>query len=258
MESIRFLFYPDKLRHHNKLRYVMDYFGWEYTNDPDEEWDICVFWNFETVRKRPEFLLKHGRPIINYDCVTARKDYIDQVFSDIFGYSSNIDPRYFYGYCVKKSVWQAVHDGKIIKCPVSPEEDFVYQKIIDTRVNEEYIVDIRVPVFKDQIPCIFKKIRPVTEMYSGVDRSKHKVKYYKNPDILLSRQEQDLLIEFCKKVPVEYCELDVLRGNWDSKIYVVDMNNTPSGGLFLTMGIENKKTDEAIEYYSEKFKEVFL
>lgn len=258
MDNIKFLFWPDCLRHHNKLRYVMDYFGWEYTNDPDDNWDICVFWDFNTVRKKPEFLIKQEKPIINYYCENARKDYVDKVFEEVFDYSANIDPRYFYGYCIKKSVWQAKHDGKIIKCPVPIEDDMVYQKIIDTRINEEYIMDIRVPVFKDTIPCIFEKLRPVNEMYSGIDRSRHKIKYHQDPIVLLSKEEQKMLVEFCKKIPVEYCELDVLRGNWDSKIYVVDMNNTPSGGLFLTMGLENKVTEDVIEYYSEKFKEIFL
>jgi hypothetical protein len=257
-ENIKFFFYPDNLRHHNKLRYVMDYFGWEYTNNIDDDWNIAVFWDFNTDRKSPEFLLKYNKPIINYGCVTARKDYIDEIFKQVFGYTASIDPRYFYGYCIKKSVWQAVHDGKIIKCPVSIEENFVYQKIIDTRFNENYIMDIRVPVFKNIIPCVFKKIRPVVEMYGGVDRSKHKIKYYKNPNILLSEDEQEKLIKFCKLIPVEYCELDVLRNNWDSKIYVIDMNNTPSGGLFLTMGLGEKKTEDAISHYSEKFKEMFL
>lgn len=255
---MKVLFYPDKLRHHNKLRYVFDYLGVEWTNEIKDNWDIAIFWDFNTVRKKPVELEKYKRPILNFNCTTASKDHINTVFYNVFGYTSVVNPIHFKGYCVEKSINQAAHDGKIVKCPLYPKENYVYQKIIDTRIDEKYIKDIRVPIFKNEIACIFEKIRPINQLYGGINRRGNKIIYHKNPNDILYDYEQVLLIEFCKFIPVEYCELDVLRSNWDNRIYVVDMNNTPSGGLFLTMGLDKKETKKAIEEYSEIFYKTFL
>lgn len=256
--NTKILFYPDKLRHHNKLRYVLDHLCIEYTNDPNDDWTIGVFWDFNTTRSIPDVFFSCSKPVINYNCVTADKRYIDSIFKKVFNYTSSIDPTYFEGFCIRKSVNQATHDGIIIECPTYCDNNFVYQKIIDTRINERFIRDIRVPVFKNIIPCVFEKIRPVTQMYGGTNRKRNQIIYHENPNDLLNKEEQQLLIEFCKRVPVDYCELDVLRNNWDGKIYVVDMNNTPSGGLFLVMGLEKEETQLAIEHYSLQFQKIFL
>lgn len=258
-ENTKILFYPDKLRHHNKLRYVLEYLGIEWTHNVNDNWGTAVFWDFKTTRDKAFELDKYGRKVINYDCVSAGKKYINLIFEKVFGYSFMVDPTEFKGSCLAKSIEQAAHNGKITQCPIDVADNtLIYQKIIDTRINERYIRDVRVPVFKDQIGCLFSKIRPFNQLVGGVNRRGHKIIYHSSPDELLSKEEQGLLIEFCKQIPVEYCELDVLRSNFDGKIYVVDMNNTPSGGLFLVMGLEKRVTKKAIKEYSEMFYEKFL
>lgn len=254
-ENIKILFYPIELRHHNKLRYVLEYLDIEWTNDIDDNWTIAVFWDFKTTRDNPlEF--GNNRRVINYDCVTADKKHVDLIFEKVFGYSCNIDPIKFKGSCIVKSIEQAAHNGKIIQCPIKEKEkDVVYQKIIDTRIDEKHIKDIRVPIFKDQISCVFEKIRLSTRLFGGFKGIKLN---FVNVDDIFSEEEQGLILEFCRQMNVEYCELDILRSNFDGKIYIVDMNPTPSGGLYIKMGHEKKLTKRIIKEYSEMFYEKFL
>ena len=67
--------------------------------------------------------------------------------------------------------------------------------------------------------------------------------------------EQAQVIEFAKKMNLDYGEFDVLRDLDDKKIYIVDVNNTPFGPPSNISGSEGKK---AISILAKAFREAFL
>ena len=245
---MKILFYPDNIKHHSKIRYLLDHLKIKTTNNSKEKWNIAIFWDYNTTRTLPIELQVEG-PVINKDCLTADKFYVDDVFWRVFKRSTRAGILTGYGYCVKKSIKQAVHDGEIVQKPVDLEEGFIYQKLLDSRCQTDLLCDIRVPYIGGEIPCLWLKFRPITNTF-GADHGKlSKVILVENVNSILSEVEQQQIISFCKKYPVDYCELDVIRNNSDGEIYVIDMNNTPGDSLMFHMS--KKQYNRSIKILSE-------
>lgn len=188
---------------------------------------FIVNWEDTTFRQQiPALLdLSATRPIINIGCRDISKKYVDAMFKKVFGYQTMIDPTTHRGKCVKKGDLNAVHDGSVVDCPVvNPEAGFIYQKLIN---NQEgmLVEDIRVPIFRDDIPFVYVKNRSV----QGRFKSKNTKCVITRTEQVFSKTEVDNIIEFCNLVGLDYGELDVLRDRDDGKIYIVDVNNTPGG-----------------------------
>jgi hypothetical protein len=80
---------------------------------------------------------------------------LSKFFSEVFGYTTAIDPTIYQGNLVQKSEENAAHNGEIISCPITHlEEGFLYQRLIDNSVNDELVLDLRVPIFRGEIPFV--------------------------------------------------------------------------------------------------------
>ena len=235
------LFYPDNIKHHSKIRYLLDHLGIETTNDPAVLWDVAIWWDYKTTRQIPHELTADLRPVINLQCHTADKIHVELVFEAIFGRTSLVELGEHIGFCVKKSLEQAVHDGEIVPIPEDPEEGFIYQKLIDTRCAEDLMYDIRVPVIGGVIPLAWRKFRTMDNTFGQAHGKMSRVMLHADVDDILTESEQLQIIEYCALFPVEYCELDILRNNSDGLIYIVDMNNTPGDSLMFHMSKSDQK-----------------
>jgi hypothetical protein len=163
---------------------------------------------------------------------------VDKVFAEVFGYSSIVDPAITMGKCVRKSNSNAAHDGQIIDCPIKiNEEGSVYQLLIDNQIDDDHVMDIRVPVYRDVISeylSIWIKPKEARFLVNfGERRCAH-------PSEILSQEEQQNILCFCRKLGLEFGELDVLRHRPEGKIYIVDANPTPDGG---EIPIEQERED---------------
>ena len=236
---MKVLFYPDppvQLPGHT-LSKTIEYFNilrYELTNDINEDWDFAVHWkifyNDVFYYKTPNELLYDKRLVLNFFCNNVGKSYVDEIFKIIFGYSSFWDTSKI-GFCVKKSEKQSAHDGEIIRTPCIKEIGYVYQKLIDNRMSENMVYDIRVPVILNLLPCVFIKSKSIEGTFEH-SRS-NKLKYwYDKIENWFNKDEIEKIKKFCLTFSLDIGELDILRDNSTGQIYVTDVNTTPGGDLF--------------------------
>ena len=134
--------------------------GYDVSNDPQRKFDLAVKWEryatfFDNDRILSE-LSQQNKNIINLNCQDVSKNYTNEVFEQVFDYSLGIDPLTYTGKCVAKSNLNAQHDGKIIDCPISQvQSGITYQRLVDNEVQENAVLDYRVPIFKHEIPLVY-------------------------------------------------------------------------------------------------------
>lgn len=193
-----------------------------------------------------------GSRILNVNCTDISKKNVDLIHRDVFGYNTFIDPKEYRGIAVAKSDLNAMHDGREVMCPIASTDDgIIYQVLIDNRVDNDFVVDLRVVVMGSSIPVVYHKFKKMEERFTNVvDHSA-----LSDTDSNFSKQEQEFILNFCKRIGADFCELDVLRNSNDQRIYIIDVNKTPYGPpAGLTPG-ENKK---AVALLSTAFRNQFL
>lgn len=164
--------------------------------------------------------------ILNKDSKDISKNHVDKVHQSVFGYSTIVDPLTHEGTVVKKSDINAVHDGQIINTPIQKkDEQFIYQLLIDNSLSESEVVDIRVPIINSLLDFVYFKHKTTEFRFTNTTYKS----VIKVTDDIFSKEEQLLINSFCKKMKLNYGELDVLRDNASRKIYIIDVNNTPFG-----------------------------
>jgi hypothetical protein len=190
-------------------------------------------------------------PCINR-AADADKHRLAVHFDHVFRYPLGVDPRYYAGEIVQKSLRNGAHDGQVLRSPVSTLSDnAVYQHLIDNRTCGNRIIDLRVPVIGGLSPICWIKCRPIEKRFAAQSEWARPA----TPAELFSQAEQRLLTRFCEVVHLEYGELDVLRDVQSDSIYVVDVNPTPYP---LTTGIDPSEWTRATRAMAGQFKEVFL
>jgi len=247
------LFYPQRPYNCYMIYKICRLLGYSVINNPKQKFDIVMSWEDATFRKSP-FLseLARTKAVLNIGCNDISKKRIDSVFRQAFGYALSIDPLSYEGRCVKKSDLNGKRDGRIIDCPVEkPEDGFVYQMLIDNTVGDSLVQDIRVPVFGEQIPLVYLKQRSISNRFGNTTHSSRISGVYDN----FSCDEVEKIILFCKKMGLDYGELDILRNKGDGKIYIVDVNSTPSGP---PTRISGKEAEKALRILARAFEETFV
>jgi hypothetical protein len=224
----RILFYPDVPWEASMMYQFCLLMGYAITNDVTLDFDLAVKWRSATYIEPVPILdrLARGKRVLNLRCNDISKAHVDQVFCEIFAYSPAIDPLTYHGRFVQKSNWNATHDGKIIEGPVlKADRESVYQMVIDNRVNDDLVMDMRVPVMGCTIPLVMLYFRPVTVRFSAEIA---KIEIVEAGDVL-THVEQQQIFAFCDSLGLDCGELDVLRHRGDGRIYIVDANTTPHG-----------------------------
>lgn len=229
--------------------------GYEVTNKISRGAQVAIYWEYATVREEYtalEQLHAAGQQIINLQHRDISKDVVDEQMQQAFGYSTKIDPKTHQGKAVRKSKTNAVHDGTLVDCPCEPEAGFIYQKFIDSSVNEREVMDLRIPIMGKEIPHLYLNYRNNGERFKNVpDRAELCMEITDQ----LSTEEITQLLRFAEVSGMEFGELDVLRDCNDHRLYVVDANNTPQGPP-KHLAPEAKKV--AIASYAASFKRQFI
>jgi len=257
---MKFLFYPKKLIGSQKFKLLLDKLGYKYTNDINIDVDFIVLWDYKNETIIPKELKELNKPIINGKCLNIKKDYVDSIFTEIFGYSSFVNPETHKGYCVEKSTQNAIHNGKIVKCPrkrdgvitysgTGVKHNRIYQRLIDTRIDKDKIHDIRVPIVNGNIPFVFIKELGLKSTFHPYDDEYYKCYTQKTTDVF-NLNEVCNILEFSKKIGLDIGELDILRDNSSGLIYIVDVNNIPAASIF--NHLNNK--DYVVETLANEFK----
>ena len=260
----RVLFYPDYPRTLFVIYKLLLFLGYHITSDPSKKCDVVVKWR-NSMDGNPylppepvlEKIAQNNPDIIfvNMECNDVTKEKVNKTFEQTFDYSLSIDPTKYTGKGVMKSDWNGLHVGEVIDCPIAEKKDgFVYQKLINNEVENNLVEDVRVPIFKNYIPFVYLKYRPLATRL--VDRE------YSNKKAVITevankftKDEIIKIIEFSHNMGMEYGEVDVLRDKNEGKIYIVDVNNNPSGP---PEPISENDSKTAITRLAEAFEETLL
>ncbi|MFC2135500.1 hypothetical protein ACFLR4_04855 [Bacteroidota bacterium] len=249
------LFYPRRPSSKASLVRILKYLNYNISWNPKVKYDIAINWEDVTFRSRDEVLTKLTKEskVINADCTDISKQYVGEIFEDIFGYPILIDPLTYNAECLKKNNLNAHKEKtRIVKCPVDDlEEGYVYTLLIDSKTEHGFYVDYRVSIVGNDIPLIlYKKKAPESRFLSP---------YYDvsmvEPTDHFTDEEIAKTKSFCKSIGLDMGELDVLRNQVDGKMYIVDANNTPWGPL---RGLKGPIVDKALEILSNSFEQEFL
>jgi hypothetical protein len=257
------LFFPDGPRELFVLFKILSFLGYRYTSDPHWDYQVAIKWwlAFDGNPFAPETsdpllntIQQRGVPVINIRCKSISKANVTATFEEIFGYSLAVDPSTHRGKCVAKTNWNGLHLAAIIDCPTKPRHgDFVYQKLVRNEVKDGLVEDMRVPIFRHTTPFVYLKYRPAEHRF--VDRS-HVNSHATIAEVadVLSATELQGIYRFCDHMGLDYGELDVLRDRDDGRIYIVDVNNTPSGP---TSAIGTPEGKIAVARLARAFAEAF-
>lgn len=202
--------------------------GYVLTNKLNDGAEAIVYWEYQTFRSEFEpletFADRHQIKVVNRHSRDISKLFVDQVFSAVFGYSTQVDPLSFKGLYVEKSDINAKHDGRVLAEPLKVREsEKIYQLLIDNSVEGGLVQDLRVPLYAGTIPFVFVKYRPIGERFKN---STIKNEMFP-PEDIFSNDELRLIKAFAAKMELDHGELDILRDKQSKRIYIVDVNNTP-------------------------------
>lgn len=245
------LFYPDRPASSTIIYKLCAAHGYAMTNNPFCSYDVAfknqdsTFFDLSILDVLPD-----RSNIINRNSIDISKNKVSDIFQQIFGYSLKVDPVKHKGPAVEKSDKNAMHDGRIVDCPVpaaSVRADCVYQKVIDNTVKDGFVLDYRIPVHGGQIPLVYLKYRPRATRFSNLNDHVQ----LEETSAIFSEKEQIDILKFSGAMGIEYGEFDVLRDNKDGRIYIVDANMTPWGP---PNGLPKKLQQKVVLQLAEAFK----
>jgi hypothetical protein len=211
--------------------------------------DVAQIW-FDDQTKTDFIPYSNGRKILNAYCLDISKKNVEKIQKEVFGYGMEVDPRTHQGKCVIKSDENAVHDGRIVQCPMlNFDQNKVYQIIINNEENQSYF-DYRVAVMSDEIIIIYKKYKTLEKRFTN--DTYHAVIC---DEKIIPSEIQKKIIHFCNKIQCDFCELDVLFDKDSQKWFIIDVNKTPYGPPASLSRVEKEK---AVNILSDGFKRKFL
>ncbi len=219
------LFYPDKPQSFHALYKICNILGYTMTSDPTSHFDSVIAFEDITIRTPNKILdgLAKKRKVINYNCGDITKERVEKIFKEAFGYGMAVNPLTFKGECVRKSDTNALHDGTIIECPAKPEKGYIYQKLVNN-IYDGKVIDIRIPIIGNTIPYVCERYKDPEDRF---DNTLFSALFEVNEK--LSKEEIAKILEFTKKFGLDFGEIDTIRDGKNGKLYIVDVNNTPTG-----------------------------
>jgi len=212
------LFYPEPLKSKPLSRmYTMCHqFGIKYHNDPNEPYDVHMFWSYMKHSITPDEITLGDSKCINQGCWDISKEKVSRIFNDI-----SIDPTKHVGYCVEKLDRQGSHYGhNLIMCPADPRPGYVYQKFISD-VEDGLFVKYGI-YYHNTISLIVKSWKPVIFKSNYV---KHEII---DKRLFFSPEREVDFNEKCKEFGVDYACIEFLNDNGTPVI--IDVNNVMGGG----------------------------
>lgn len=241
------LFYPQPPRPEAALGMVCKRLGYTATADPDEPFDLAIFWTTSTVRRRNAALEEIATrvPVLNLACHDIGKRHVDGVFRSVFGYASPVDPLGGTGRCVRKSNLNAMHDGVVVRRPVRRAlRRCVYQRLIDNRIGGGLVEDLRTPIIGGEIPYVYAIRKRLNDRFGDPVKTSTVP-----PERVFSSAEIESIQRFSRAMGLDCAELDVLRDRHETRIYIVDANPTS----WTPTGITTASLERALDRQAHAF-----
>lgn len=218
----RILTFPDRPSRYQALFKLCAFNGYRVVTDPEEPHDVAIHFQYHV----QPCTLPLSKPTVNRNCKDVSKKRVAEAFQEVFGYALAVDPLRFEGVMVEKPNGNHTFDGRVLQGPLGREDadlERAYERYVDTVVGGQ-AVDLRTPIYGQEIPVVYDKRRPHDAGLKDVRSAK-----MRDPNEVYSPSERDRLLRFSEALGLDYGELDVLRDVRDGRIYIVDVNNTPAG-----------------------------
>lgn len=252
------LFYPRGLSSSSLIAQVLQQLDIKVTTNINDEADFGFHWNSRNENEvSPELILK-GIPIFNAGCLNVKKDYIDKLFTEIFEYSSLIDPETYSGLCVKKGTEQATHSGKIITCPCKRElrererngvkHYDLYQRLINNEEPNGLLKEYRLTYCFGKLSLLVRyKIKE--NRFHPFFPDKQKIVYEPIVGCHIKNKDVANILKFCRHYSIDFADLDVLRDRDNGKIYIIDVNNIATSAMAFHSADKEKYMAEVCKYF---------
>jgi hypothetical protein len=217
------LIFPERIRPNYTIWKTCMLLGLRIEQQPATPPDVTIYWEDTTAGAPPP----NAANLLNGRCTDIGKDIVEQRFGEVFGYPLAIDAATHTGPYVRKSRLNFAHDGSVRSAPLEQcEPDSVYERLVDNAIDGGWqVMDIRTPIVGTRIPIVILLYRSITDRF-GTDSPRGVAV---SPNSVFSQAEQTLIIALAQAMGLDFGELDILRDATDGRIYVVDVNKTPSG-----------------------------
>lgn len=229
-KKLVFSFYPELPARNARIYHICLFLGARITDKINKK-DVLYFkWCDATyyIPDRPLWSLMQSHSVVNMNCNDISKKNVDRIFFDVFGYSQNVDPTKYSGLCIKKNNLNSRKPVEIILCPVeSMDCDYVYQMLLTNVSVDGFVVEMRAPIILNELPFVKLYCRNSDERLTGRCMRREIVR----TSNVISDAELEKILKFCRVLGLEYGEIDMIRNDADSLLYILDANNTPSGYL---------------------------
>jgi hypothetical protein len=269
---MKVLTFPNKIAPGQRLGFYLKGLGIESTtNISNPDITHVHHYNYANRRVLPQVLEQfqdRGFNVVNSKLTNIKKDYIDDVFKDVFGYSVRVNPVTHRGAMVIKSSQNATHAGRIIQGPIPAhkvdtkprysnrgEPHYrMYQKLIDTRISKDKIRDYRIIVMGYEPVLLLEKHIGITSTFHVAKGDYFHVLTDRTLNNAFSMDEAAKIKKFILQANVDFGEIDVLRSNYDGLIYIIDINDVPCGAVWN----HTDNPDGVLAYLTSKYKDTYL
>lgn len=203
------------------------------TSDPDSA-DIAIAWNPSTDYTLDESLLRSleaRMPVLNGRCTDIRKSIVDRVFTEVAGYSLDVDPRTYRGTMLRKSEKNGTHDAQLLEGPLDDvDPGYVYQRLVSYESLYGY-AEWRTFIVGRKPVETYVSYRPLDDRFRTLPSRSALARL----DETFTAKERQIIAAFCERMNLDFGVLDILRDAQDGRMYISDCNNTPTGPSSTTL-----------------------
>ena len=200
--------------------------GYRLVSAPSRRFDVLV--KFHNATFSGDAASPFGDiPAINGACNDISKMRVDREFHTAFGASTLVDPQQHHGSLVEKPDENAESGRRMVQAPLDPKPGFVYQRLIDSTTDDGTYIEYRLPIHDGRFPLVYRK---VIDEGTRFEKKATSVTL-EDPADHFSASELDGIRTVCRRMGVDFGEMDVLRDKRDGLPYVLDVNDTPEGLL---------------------------
>ena len=225
--NTKIAFLPSPARPWYLLPFLINAARFRRVKSPENA-DVLIYFEDQTLAASPQYPPDFTGKTMNFACINISKSHVSEVFKQVFGYGIAVDPLSYTGLIAVKSEKNGAHDGFTVQGPIHKNDynpNLVYQKLIDNKIDENLVEDLRCPTVGGEIGLIFVKHRPSQNRFANFNSRV----LLARPEDHLSATERDNLRKFAKVMRLDFGGMDVLRDRADGRIYVVDVNKTDMG-----------------------------
>ncbi len=228
-------FYPHQPASFHMVDFLRQRSGWDLAKHPEMA-DWCVFHQDSTTISLPvnDPWGEASTGWINGRCRDISKRAVERTFQAVFGYPLAVDPLTHQGVCLRKSNLNCVKDAVVLSCPIPPgslDDQYAYERLIDSTVPGLGTRELRAYVVGGDVISVRRRIRRDWLNTTGRLDTTTLDDTIVVPASVFSPQEMEQISTFCLAMGLDFGALDIIRDKNDERIYIVDVNNTPSYDL---------------------------